>query len=324
MKNKKILTLVLLPLFLLILGGCNIFEWASGDSAGSLIDAGNRHMRDAEYAAAREKFARAMEEDPDDSEARYYHAKATLREAGFNALTLANDISDDFDENSTLPFTGGDWTKEKAGKLYQAVRVIYTDLKPIYDEETTGIFNKDDIDLDFAVILGIRGILMFQDTNIDSVINSDDFDLRILFDKNKGGFQIDNLFDFLNPGAAKATGTADEADSLIAQFNNMLDNVEVIIEESRDIIVDLLTEDFGVDPADIDRVLQEIIDIAAMYKINDCLDNDNGAGHNFWPIGPIDEETINGFDDDGDGWIDEDSHYDTELYTYPTTCQGGN
>lgn len=274
MQIKTTFTVVSLIGLLFMIGGCNIFDWTAGDDAGSLIDAGNRHMRDAEYSAAKEKFAQAMDEDPNDSEARYYHAKATLREAGFNALTLANDMSDDFDQNSNLPFSGGDWTKTKADSLFQAVRVIYNDLKPIYNEETTGIFSKDDIDLDFAVILGIRGILMFQDTNIDSVINDNDFNLRILYN-DKGGFQIHNLFDFLNPGAAKATGTADETDSLIVIFNNMLDNIETIIEESREIIVDLLTEDFGVDPADIDEVLQEIIDIAAMYKINDCLDNDN-------------------------------------------------
>ncbi|MCK4301119.1 MAG: hypothetical protein KAW91_00005, partial [candidate division Zixibacteria bacterium] len=83
-------------------------------------------------------------------------------------------------------------------------------------------------------------------------------------------------------------------------FNTLIDNVEVIIQESMDIILAILTEDPAIDPDEIEDVLDEIIEIVRMYKIDDGGDND-GDGY-------IDEEIIDGRDNDGDGWIDEDSN----------------
>ncbi|MCK4606995.1 MAG: hypothetical protein KAU35_06845 [candidate division Zixibacteria bacterium] len=310
MRPKLVLQVVPLLLVAVLIAGCNIFSWTSGESTESLIDAGRSHMHDAEYELAQQKFAEAMEEDPTNSDARYYHAKATMRVYGFDALTLGLDLSEgDFADGDGLPFSGDNWSKEKANRLFQAMKIVYDDLRPIYFRQTNGGYDSSDIDLDLGLVAAIKGILFFRDTNFDGLITDLDFDLIFEFGESQSGFSIMNMMDYAAqgpPGAARdrtqlAAAPQPVDPDLAVAFNTMIDNIEDIIQESMDIILAIFAEnDPALDPDEIEDVLDEIIEIVRMYKIDDGGDND-GDGY-------IDEEIIDGLDNDGDGWIDEDSN----------------
>ena len=292
--------------------GCNIFSWSSHDDAESLIDEGNRLMRDAEYDAAAEVFARAMAQNPNDSEARYYHAKAILHGSGFNSLYLGTIMTDtEFDGPDPFPFTGSEWPKNDADKLYQTVKVVRDDLTPILSGQTTGIFDSSDVDLDFALANAIDGILLIRDNDLNGKIDNSDFDFTFSY-VSSTGMNFTNLDDYLATGskAPKQFGQSNAAvdvDTLIVVFNNLLDSAEVVINRSRDIIEQILADDVGLDPEEIDKVLSDIIQMAHYFKINDPADNDGDGYVSKYGIG-YDEE-INAVDDDGDGLIDEDSRY---------------
>jgi len=307
--KSKLTHIIPLLLVVLTIGGCNIFGWSSKESPESLIDEGKRYMREGEYDKAEVKFAEAMEEDPDNSDARYYHAKATIHASGFNALYLGKIMSEsDFIDGELFPFTGNDWSDEKTNRLFQAVKTVYVDLSPIYHNQTTGGFDCTDIDLDLGLVTGIQGILTFQDTDLDGIISPLDFNLDIKyfqFGENKG-FAIANLDDYIEyaQGAGKLTGGKAATPTPIPQgvidaFNTLIDSIDVIIQYSLAIIIDIVSEELDLDPEEVEAVLNEVVNVAQYYKIEIDVDND-GDGFK-------DEEIVNGLDDDGDGWIDEDS-----------------
>ena len=309
MNRRLIALMVLMLVSCLALSGCNLFGWTSGDSSDSLIDEGIQKMRDGDYQGAVADFSAAMEDDPNSSEARYYHAKATLLASGFNPFNIGVDMSEgNYDSGEDLPFTGLDWPEGRANTLYGAVRTVYDDLKPIFNGETHGEFTKKDIDLDFAVAAGVKGILGFQDVNLDGVINASDFKFTLTYYGDQGyGFGQNDIINYLSGvgGVPKPVGPfAFDTCAMIDTFNLMLDNIAVIIKESRDAIHEVIAElddDSELDPEDIDEFLQRVIDIGHYWKINDPADNDGD--------GVANEEKINGVDDDGDGLYDEDGHW---------------
>lgn len=259
MKSKAIVLCVLLPVVLFGLAGCNLFGWTS-DNTVSLIDEGNQLMRDGDYDAAVEKFAQAMEEDSTFSDARYYHAKASLRAAGFNAWTLAVTVTEsDFKDDTELPLMGGTWAendREKANALYGATITIYDDLLPIFHNRTHGSIDSTDIDLDYAITCGLRGLLLFQDTNMDGVIDENDFDLDIFFDELQDDFEIDNWEDF---------ETAIGEDNVDA----FLDMIEQFVRESLDVLVAIinsLSEDSEISAEDVEDFMAEIEAIIDAYR----------------------------------------------------------
>jgi hypothetical protein len=314
MKPKLMFFIALLLLPAFIVSGCNIFGWTSGTSSDSLIEDGKELMRDADYSGAVAKFAEAMAEDPNSSDARYYHAKATLRAAGYNALSLAKAVSDSsFNDGDFLPFTGTEWPIVKANTLYQAMLTIRDDLKPIYDNNPniTGGFRRADIDLDYGLAGGFVGILYFRDANVDGVINADDPNLGVTYEEGGStGFAIDSLVNYFNafqtPKIANPMDTTAIPPAAITAFNTLLDLIIQIITESRDIIVDILTRnDSELDVDEINEVLDDVAILLAKYKIEIGVNNDGDAF--------TDEEVVDGIDDDGDGLIDEDCDgtYDT-------------
>jgi hypothetical protein len=298
---------------MIMAGGCNIFEWTSGEDAETLIAEGRQHMRDAEYDEAAAKFAEAMEEEPDNADARYLHAKAVVHGSGENSLSIAAEIEDNNrSDGDALPFTGSEWPDERANRLYQAVNQAYDDLLPIYNGEATGEIGRDDIDGDLGIVAGVRGCLMFRDTDTNGVINSSDYDLDIEWDVSDDAFAITNFKDFIatasagvssrfEPGLAAASPIPA---SVIGTVNYIIDNIVVIVELARDIITTIATDAFGLDPQEVEDFLNEVIVMAPLYYIDDDADNDGD--------GLIDEETVDGIDNDGDGLYDEDSNGEWE------------
>ena len=242
MKKPLIILGFVLVLSMLLLSGCNIFEWTSGESTDSLIDEGNQEMRDGNCAAAVEKFAAAIAEDSLHADARYFHAKATLCAAGFNVLQLGTMMSDSvFDNSDALPFTTEDWNL-LVNDLYGAIVVVYDDLKPVYYGFTHGTLDSNDIDLEYVVAIGIRALLMFQDTNRDGVIDDDDFDFNILFNSGSDQFVINNINEYMNSTSP-------------AEHDAYFDAIDEILTEAIDIIIEIIEDRVGDDGAlDLDEI----------------------------------------------------------------------
>ena len=311
-KSRLFTSLIVLVALSMTLASCNIFSWSSRDDAESLIDEGNRLMRDAEYAAAAEAFAKAMARNPNDSEARYYHAKAMMHASGFNSLFLGTVMTDiDFASGYPFPFTGPQWPSADADRLYKTMKIVRADLEPILSGQATGAFDSNDVDLDFALANAIDGTLLIRDANLDGKIDNSDFEFSFSFVQGRG-MTITNLHSYLaTPKAGSKDFIGSEAavdvDSLIVTFNNLLDSAEVIINRSRDIIEQVLADEVGLDPDEIKEVLNYVINFAHYFKINDPADNDNDGYVSKYGVGF--DEQINAIDDDGDGLIDEDSRY---------------
>lgn len=309
MRFKILLTTLMLAAFTAILGGCNIFEWSDSEDAETLIAEGRQHMRDAEYDEAAAKFAEAIQEEPDNADARYYHAKAVIHGSGENALSIAAAIEDnDRSDGDALPFTGPDWPDDRANRLYQAVNSAYEDLLPIYNGEATGTIGRDDIDGDLGIAAGVLGCMMFRDTDTNGVINSADYDLNIQWDASEDAFAITDFRDFIASASAGVSPRPSPDMSaaspipavVIGVVHYIIDNIVAIVDLAHDIIVEIATDAFGLDPQDVEDFLDEVKFLAPLYYIDDNLDNDGD--------GSIDEETVNGLDDDGDGLYDEDSN----------------
>lgn len=309
MRTKILAKSFMLIALVVLVGGCNIFEWSDSEDAETLIAEGQQHMRDAEYDEAAAKFAEAMAEEPNNSDARYYHAKAVIHGSGENALTIAAEIEDDNrSDGDDLPFTGQEWPHQRANRLYQAVNMAYEDLLPVYNGEATGTIGRDDIDGDLGVVAGVKGCLMFRDTDTNGVINASDYDLDVEWDNTRGGFAVTNLRGFIastsagvSPRSQPGLAAADPIPpGIVGLVNFIIENIVTIVELARDIIMDIATEGFGLDPQEVEDFLDEVILMAPLYYIDDDLDNDGNNG--------ADEETIDGIDNDGDGLVDEDSN----------------
>jgi hypothetical protein len=174
MKVKRALGVLAIALVLQAVIGCNIFDWSSGESVQSLIDEGRQYMQDGDYGAAADKFAQAMERDPNSAEARYMHAKAIIHGSGFDLVDLVDlvdDVSNFFDLGDNI---FADWSTADKNSLYQAVRIAYDDLLPIQDGETHGAYGPDDISREMLALSFIRLQLVFLDRNGNGIIEDNE------------------------------------------------------------------------------------------------------------------------------------------------------
>ncbi len=261
MKKQVIIFITLLLVLPFVFNGCNIFGWTGGESTDSLIDDGNKEMRDGNYEAALEKFAQAVAEDSLHSDALYFHAKATMYAANFNVLRLATMMSDaDYFSDQDLPFMGPEWKADnsfEANNLYTSICIVYNDLNPIFYGKTHGTLDSNDIDLEYAIALAINGLLLFQDTNADGVINGADFNLDIIFDSINDDFEIDNFTEFVNNYSDK-------------ERQEFFEAIGSLITESGDIIISIIeskidSTEGGFDTEEIEDLLDEIDEIIATY-----------------------------------------------------------
>ena len=74
--RKAILSFLLL-FSVVVLSGCNIFGFSNpSDSSDDYVSEGLEHLWDGEYEEAIESFNKAIEEDPNNPEARWGRAKS--------------------------------------------------------------------------------------------------------------------------------------------------------------------------------------------------------------------------------------------------------
>ena len=302
MRIKKYLFVSVL-LLLLTLTGCNIFSWTHSHDE-SHVDRGLDFMRQSRYAEAEVEFTRAMEENPNNADARYYHAKALLNNASFDILDLMREISqaetDREQQGAAIPLFDKEVTV--ADEIYRVHLTIVDDLQPISNGQTQGSISSEDIDVDLAVAYLISAILSLRDTNRDSTIDDNDILLDIIFSSDLGTYSIGGIEQFL--GEVTRPRSVGGMTPFINpdEINPFIDSVVYLIEESEDVIVTVvqrMTEGLSVE--NIQVLLDDIRTTIVKYYYDDNRDNDG----DFF----IDEEILNGLDDDEDGYCDEDTDH---------------
>ena len=287
---------------MLIFAGCNIFSWAdSPDEDVDLVAEGLKLMEEEDYEGAILKFEEAIAADSLNSDARFGHAKATLLAAGFTVLTIVNEISKfETAANAELPFLS--LPAEEKDTLYVTNLVILDDLDPIFRGLTHGGVEKKDITIDMMVANSVVSILRFADTNSDGrIIVPPDIDLRITRNFAED-FTISGL-DSLAPDL----------------INALLGGIGGLLETSDSLLVDLLGGQDQIDAAAIDSLMADIGETTEWYFVNTGAPGNPGEGDND-NDGEVDEECLNGVDDDADGLVDEDSIVNGILRPDGSSC----
>ena len=305
-RNLSILTLVLtLAIVALLLSGCNIFGWMTEEDTGlGHLAKGQQLLRDGEYQEAVAELALAIEDDPYNSEARYYHSKALVLAADIDVTWLVDQLDQTEGERGNEPglpifrVEGTDTAADIASKntIYRANLGVREDLTWIIDGRATGKFKPDDIVVDLAVATTLCAILGLRDTDQDGEIDEEDIILEII--PYGDIYEILRLYEFLTGGLYKPGGGPPDPE----QINVLIDFVLNLIEEARPLVHHIIDRiEPGLNFEEIENLIDDIEATVKMYYYNDGLDNDGD--------GQIDEETLDGIDNDGDGLTDEDTDH---------------
>ena len=323
MRSRLMKTPYLAVMLALVIGisGCNIFGFTS-DADKSEIEKAEDAIRDGDYTKAKEELADTVA-DSTDAHALYLDAKATLHEAEVDIFKIVELIEGEEDaargENLGILDLIDGLSNEDQTKWYQANLKVAANLEKIFDEETVGPFEPEDIALGYTVSTLMSGVLGLRDTNRDNVIDENDFVLNVEFIEafNVSGYGFDGgtlqdgtefngltvfLGDFAPKVAAKIAAEGYEPDDI----NELIAFVLSIIYDGTDALKLLLEKNLSsFEAEDIDELINQIAGIINFYWYDDGIDNDGD--------GRIDEETIDGEDNDGDGLVDEDSKYNPDA-----------
>ena len=288
--------LLIFSLVVFLMSGCNIFDWTSENKEEAFYQ-GLEFFNDGKFTRAKEKFAEAMESDPNRSDYRYYHAKAVVFEADLNFFAIAQHIIE-IDTSSVVGVTLPLYTKDRdlsleqdatnKNQIYGVSSICRNDINPIYREQTHGDIKAVDIYFDYSILSMALALLRLRDTNGDGVIDADDFYFEI-HKSADGNYTFDLLAvrDFLlNPDNR-------------AGFNKTLLNaVGYFLDGVSSLLKTVGNDTTYFNQIDLLALLDNVSDAANRYQIDDDIDNDGD--------GLIDEEILNGINDDGDEWVDED------------------
>ncbi|MFC1552422.1 hypothetical protein ACFL6P_07640 [Candidatus Latescibacterota bacterium] len=307
---KPVICLLMIPVLLASVAGCNIFDFAS-DAEMTPVEKAEEAIRDHDYVTAKEEFSDVIYlEDPNnptvlviktnDSMVLYTYAKAALLASGITLmeiLDLAQMEDTNFDgqdpnsvlENPILAKIDDKFTEDPAivNAWYQQNRQIQQVLQLIADDQTVGEFENDDIVLDLTVSSMMSFMLGIRDTNQDGFINDDDFNLNFLLTsaQNMDAYALEGIYDAFIEDPESIN---EFVDFIAESAENSAEGILMLVGEDQAEYVEQITE--NIDTA------KEFLD---NYKYNDGIDNDGD--------GRIDEEELDGLDDDGDGLIDEDT-----------------
>ncbi|MDP8207515.1 MAG: hypothetical protein P9L92_12685 [Candidatus Electryonea clarkiae] len=232
---------VLSLLLLWVVAGCNIFSFSNpADSDADYVAEGVQHLQDGEHADAEESFTKALEENPNNADARWGRAKARLRGAGYPAIVLVSELSQigDLSANTSLPFQDLNvWPNEEINPVYQALYGVREDIGAIYSGGANNDeFQPDDVALDYVGVLAVHGIMMLRDTNVDGAIDDNDFNLSALLDAINGLELDPNMWDNLPDSVQNA---------LIEQAVNLFEtSTEVLIDFAAGLLEDQEIEGF--------------------------------------------------------------------------------
>jgi hypothetical protein len=303
--------------------GGNIFGFRgpSDENISDLIARGQDRLRDGKFDEAVTLFDKAMKADPQNSDARFYHAKGTLLASGVSIVKLLREVSDNLKKTGTqLPLYSPDPNlsqeedETQKTKLYQAMNTIVEDLTPISQGLTHGSFDSSSIGLDLAVANAAFGILRLRDTNTDLEIKVPPdffFDFNIIPGGPTVDYQIEDLGDAIAPEGAspeQIMANAEQLNVLIEEFSGRSAEDPSIVERIIENIINagLLEGDTTIGVEDLREAMEILGRRGRTYFINTGVPGNPGEGDNDGD-GRIDEEFLNGIDDDHDNWTDEDA-----------------
>lgn len=301
--NKRFTIVLLFCFSLFYVVNCNIFDWMTAADDEAFYE-GLKYFNEKKFTDARMKFAEAMEQDPNRSDYRYYHAKAAIMEMNLDFYTIARriiKIDTSAVSNLKLPL----YTKEAdltliedimfKNNIYRATIISHDDLSPIFYGKTHGTIHSAYIAFEFSIMSMARAILQLRDTNNDKVINESDQYIEIKKFRNP-----QNGNEFYLPDLPSIANYLNESESNQAGFNAMLTETAKYATEGVVALVNSFSDTVLFNNADLENLIEKIDVTANYYRVNDGIDNDND--------GATDEEAINFRDDDGDGNTDEDAH----------------
>jgi hypothetical protein len=269
--------------------GCNnALEWTADDgSFDALMAAGHQAIRSSDYEAARQSFEAAVEQRPQNSEARFYLAKAAVLAADMDVFDLVQTLTDETGDGATEIF---ETETTLANGLYRTNATVLTSLRAIRSGEAyEGSFAEADVDLDLGVAYTLRGILRLRDTNGDGFIDALDLgDGFGLVTDDDGEYGLEGL-DQVPPD----------------DLNSMIDDMSGLLDEGGDVLNDALG-DSGVDVDELNSLVDALGGDLSQFYVNTGLPGNPGEGDNDGD-GLVDEECLNQQDDDGDGLVDEDA-----------------
>ncbi|UCE04394.1 MAG: hypothetical protein JSW07_12245 [bacterium] len=283
-------------LILILLSGCNIFDWSSENKEEAFYE-GLELFNDGKFTQAKEKFAQAMKADPYRSDYRYYHAKAEVFEADLNFFAIAQNIIK-VDTTTVMGVTLPLYTKDRdlsleqdaanKNRIYGVSTVCRNDITPIYLEQTHGDIEAQDIYFDYSILSMALALLRLRDTNGDGVIGTEDFYFEIY--KSSEGNYVFDLMGIRNHLQVPNNRT-DFNQTLLSSADYLSDGIASLLKITR-------ADTAYFNQSDLINVLDNVSDTANRYLVDDDKDNDGD--------GEVDEEILNGIDDDSDGWVDED------------------
>lgn len=294
--KKYFLFIMVVSLVIILIAGCNIFDWTSENKDEAFYD-GIELFNEGKFTQAKEKFAEAMQADPNRSDYRYYHAKAVVFEANLNFFAIAQNVIK-IDTSSVVGLTLPLYTKDRdvsfeqdaANKtqIYSVSTICRNDIAPIYLEQTHGDIKAPDIYFDFSILSLSLALLRLRDTNSDGTIGGDDFYFEIVkSDDGKYTFNLLDVLDYLK-----------DSDNQKSFNRTLLSTVGYVADGVSSLLKVIGNDTTYFDQIDLTNLLDNVSEAANRYQIDDDIDNDGD--------GLVDEEILNGIDDDGDGWIDED------------------
>ncbi len=273
-----------------LLGACqNLWEWTvDEESFEALLSEGRQAMRAGEYARAEEKFRAAVAREPANSDARYFLAKAAVLRADIDVFALVRTLTDDSGPSGAIEVF--DYDAPKADAIYGANGVVLESLDPIRRGlATEGSFTSKDVELDLSVAYVLRAVLRLRDSNGDGVIDAADLSLADFFlGENEGGFTLEGLRN-LTP----------------EQIDAMLSEAAALLSEGGGLLADVLGES-GVDVEALRDLTGSLENGMDAYRVNDGTPGNPGEGDNDGD-GAVDEECLDGVDEDADGRTDEDA-----------------
>lgn len=317
--------------------GGNIFGLRDpgDDNVADLVAKGQKLLRDGKFDEAEAILTKAVKADSLNSDARFYRAKATLLASGISVVALIRDVTDNLNNpGSKVPLytrdTGVPVATEEANKtkIYRATGSVADDLTLIADGLTHGTFDSTSIGLDLALANAVYGLLTLRDTDQDGEIKSPD-DLYLDFSIGGSSGNEDFEFGSLHHVIANDTLSFPQIIANAESFNEVLELlagtgpspkpiggfkalqakpslVERILANIRQ--AGLLSSDTSIDVNELTRLINRLGINVRHYFINTGKPGNPGIGDNDKDE-RVDEEIINGEDDDNDGRIDEDSSF---------------
>ncbi len=194
--SRKLLTSSLLVMITFFLAGCgefNLFSWAhkggSNSDVESLIADGQAALNDKDYNDALTYFNDVLAKDPDNAEALYGSAWATMGASGLGLADIISSVIKDASSSGISPapplnsdfsrlfinHATGTGTEDllpstlDLATLYSTANTVVEKLKKIADGKSDGSIPATDIDvnINLAVCLILKAVCGILDTNAD-------------------------------------------------------------------------------------------------------------------------------------------------------------